>query len=265
VDRVGSPQRDGKKMTDPNDKKGQRLVFKLQGERLFEILVKRISGGIIMKPLIGDVNTHQHIYQTNRGIEHHITQEGPRNRDPQRHTQRGVVDIERLIRMQLAGFCPDGVTPPRIANLKDEEELRKLASWLDDMSRKIVHLPTHRQLKRPIGELAKFWNLVFSMDEKKDVAIDPFRDFKLEDWEGDRIWKPIMEDEMHFPDKSLAFTEDETHMITLDQDGFIVEWNLRLAMEYQASFFKEIGTDDYLESSISNEAIAEELKKKRRT
>jgi len=249
-------------MTDTNDKKGQRLVFKLQGEKLFEILVKRINHGFILKPLIGNVNTHQHIYETERGFEHHITQEGPKIHNSQRHTQRGVIDVEKLIRMNLACFCPDGVTPPRIANLEDERELRKLASWLDDMSLRIIHLPNHRRLKRPIGALAKLWVSVFSFDEGKDIAIDPLKDFKPEDWEYDRMWEAIMEDEMHFPDKILAFTEDQSHMITLTQDGFVIEWNLRLAMEYQASFFKEIGTDDYLESSINSETIAEELKKK---
>lgn len=248
-------------MPDSSDKKGQRLVFNLQGEKLFEILVKRINDGFFLKPLIGEENTHQHVYETEKGIEHHITHEGPKNHDPQRHTQRGVINNEKLIRMNLAGFCPDGVTPPTIANLEDQREIRKLVTWLNDMAPRIIHMPSHRRLKRPIGEMAKLWGLFSSVDEGKNVAIDPLKDFRSEDWEDDRLWEAIMEDEMRSPDRTLAFTEDESRMILLADDGFVIELNLRLAREYQEAFFKEIGTDNYLESSITGERLAEALRK----
>ena len=56
--------RDDEKMTAANDKRGQRLVFKHHGEKLFAIMIRQIYGGVILKPLIEkwpDVRVHTRI------------------------------------------------------------------------------------------------------------------------------------------------------------------------------------------------------------
>src|SRR3989339_1601212 len=105
-------------------KKKQRYTIKYDEQKIHQTLVIQQEDGVIVKPVIEDStsNTHFHSYKRQGGYGHHVTNETLPKGDSKKHTKARVSDDEPMINTTLAGLCPDGVNPPFITNIGDEQQ-----------------------------------------------------------------------------------------------------------------------------------------------
>ena len=246
--------------------KKQRYTIKYDEEKIFQTVAIQQKDGSIVKPVIEDSksSTHFHSYKRKDGFSHHVTNENFPKGDSRRHTDAGTTEDEPMINTTLAGLCPDGVNPPLISNIHDEQQRKKLIDFLRMTLPEMTRRPIHRQLKIPTGVVARLASSLLSASENNtDFEVDLKKEIESEDFKSD-MCGTIMEDELKFPDQTWGMTMDESKVVRLLKegiDGLVLELNLKAYLQAQESLFKKSGFDEYLNSLDIQNRITEKMKK----
>ncbi len=247
-------------------KKQQRYTIKYNEEKIFQTVVIQQEDGSIVKPVIEDSksSTHFHSYKRIDSFNHHVTNEIFPEGDSRRHTEARTTEDEPMINTTLAGLCPDGVKPPLISNIHDEQERKKLIDLLRITLPEMTHRPIHRQLKIPTGVVARLASSLLSASENNtDFEVDLKKEIESEDF-GSDMYETIMEDELRFPDRTWGMTMDESKIVCLLKegiDGLVLELNLKAYLQAQESLIKKSGFDEYLNSLDIQNRITEKMKR----
>lgn len=247
-------------------KKKQRYTLKYDGEKIEQIVTIQQKDGAIINPVIDDSKSRSHFHSHKRdsGFGHHTTNEDFPKGDNRRHTGMRTTGDEPMINTTLAGLSPDGVTPPTISDIRDEQQLKILSEFLNTSLGRLIHQPLHRQLKIPVGAAARLGSsLLSALESGADFEIDLKKEIESEDFKGE-TFETIMEDELRAPDKTWGFTLDDSRVVILlkeGKEGFVMELNLKAYLEAQDNLLESSGFNDFIESQDIQKRITDKMRK----